>query len=415
MSLCILCNDIPQPIHAIRKKAMQVKRKLDKAQLGWRESFFEDFPDLLAPSDEEDGDGGVVVSVGMKRKQLSLLVPSKRTKTVSAAVGINPDKDGETFADGVGIGGKDKGPDVDEVTFLQEVPAPVDGRVKSMESMLIQMKKQIADLKSANAIREQQELADDEEEVRTRFSHVEKRTQFFEVLKECHPSLSFPVPVEVDEDQEYFSSFRAKLERCQMPFCPPLLEHLSLVSKPSVQGTRKEPFKLIDRFYKAVSDVEQSILKPRFVPAPLLAEVDNKFKQNVGASGEEARLKRESANGQKELASLRDLKQASSALRLVNNQELGVQTVSKLATLLSADVQGLLAIEGKPAGYDEMFQLMNIRVNSILTCVRDLKASNTYMAKGVIHQYVDAVKERRSAWIASSKLPPALQAELSNR
>jgi hypothetical protein len=387
---------------------MKMKPKMDRSNPEWRDVFYEQFSDLQAPSDEEMS--GEIVAV--KRKKTSHR-PTKKSRP-SAALGADPnaapagDADGEKVDDGHSNSNAEE-----EVQFLQEV-APVDGKVRDLEAQLRSVNQKLEQLTRATAAREQMDLDDEDVEVKAKLSSLEQRGLYFNILREVHSNLEFPqVQLDGDTDQpEYFSAFKKKDSPFQMPFCQPLLDQLQVMSKPPVRGTRKEPFRLIDRFYQAVHDVENSILKPRFVPSSLLDEVEVKSKSNPGASGEEARLNKDTASGQKELAALRDLKQASSTMRLVNNQEIGLQSISVLSDLLNGDIQGLLAIPHHPPQYDEIFNLMSVRMSSILTVLGDLKLGNTNMARGVLYQYTEAVKDRRQAWVASSKLPQALQSEI---
>jgi hypothetical protein len=388
-------------------KAMAVKRKIDKSVEGWKDEFFAEFPDLEAPSDDDAGEE--VVAVTQKRKKSLPDGPSKRRP--SAAEGVNPDRD-EASCDG--NGGHSDGPS-GEVQFLREVQAPVDpARMRSLEAKLTQMRKKIEDLSRLNAAREQQEMMEDEDEVKAKLSELEKRTLYFDLLRDTNPNLEFPQPEAREQDEEYFSSFQRRVKYSQMPFCQPLLDQLEVLSKPPASAAvKREPFKLIDKFFKAVNVVENSILKPRFVPASLLDEVEDKKKEKVGVSGEEARLKKDTVAGQKEATALRDLRQASSALRIVNNQEVGLQTVKRLADFVQDDCTKMLDEEDVPYVFAEGVNIINVRIGHILQAIHDMRQANSHLARGVMFQYTEAVRDRRQAWLSSSNMPQGMQAEIN--
>ena len=92
--------------------------------------------------------------------------------------------------------------------------------------------------------------------------------------------------------------------------------------------------------------LESTLLQPRQIPMNLLSEVHSSKLQNPGASGVEARLKRDSPSGQKEVAALRDFNQAASSLRLINSQELGLEALNVLTQKMSSTVAEIATFPG---------------------------------------------------------------------
>jgi hypothetical protein len=237
---------------------------------------------------------------------------------------------------------------------------------------------------AANAARDQQDILEEDSEVAGKLSAMEKRGMFLDVVHKYNPDLDFEQDsVVVQTGPKYFDGLEPKVNPHRMPFCAPLLSQLEFMSKPP-SAARKEPFRLIDKYYQAVHTVENSILKPRFIPSSLLDEVENKFKANAGASGDEARLKKELACGQKELDALRDLKQSSSYLRVINNQELGLQTLGAISEVMNDNIQTVLSADEVPPSFRKVFETLEVEMANMATVLSELKYSNTFMARAAI-------------------------------
>jgi hypothetical protein len=404
---CLTCQQIPEPILSLRKRAMIVKNKIDKED-GWKEAFFKEFSDLQARSDDESGPGSHLVSVSIKRKSDADGGQGSKRQRPSAALGVNPNRDEaevavEDIQDG---GGDDRSHEV--------APSSDKERLKHLEQLVTGLQGKIQSLKRVNDLREQQDMFDEDEEVKGKLSALEKREVCINILKALTPGVQFPeqAPQPDDDSPSHFKALMPKQASCVNPFCEPLLLQIASFSKPPAKGSRQEPFKLIDKYYRTIHDVEQSLLKPRFVPASLLNEVPKTLLSADGASGAEARLHKESPNGQKEIAALRDLRQASSFLRLVNSQELGLQGVTTLFTRVTQRLDQFKDIANVPTLFTDAFDAMRADLTSVNTLMEDIMLANASMARGVSYQYVEATRERRKAWLDSANLPSGLKAEL---
>jgi hypothetical protein len=431
----MLCQAIPAPIRERRRVAMVSKAGVDRQNPEWRDQFFDLFPELECPTDEEES-SGEMVAVSLKRKSLSQPGAAKKAKAESSAtVSVNPNKDADgDLSQGLGVVGPDHTAPLpsaeqadDECQIVGVVPAesvvpetpilavPVEGqdRMKVMEDMLRTLKTDLHTLTQANLLRDQQEDYQEDEEVKTRLSSLEKRSAYLNMLKEISPELVFPEhPLDTDREK-HFGDFVSKGDKCLMPFCDELLNQIAIKSRPSAHSTKREPFRWIDRFYKTMPNVEQALFKPRVVPAALISEVNKDQLANDGASGNEARLKPDKACGQREVDALRDTKQASSLIRIVNNQELGLRALGKLSTTVNDALQCLTAVKDLPAQFSTKFEAMQHAMTNVASTLEDMRLGNFSMAKALIHKYVEAIKERRQAWITSSSLPKGLQGELN--
>lgn len=145
----------------------------------------------------------------------------------------------------------------------------------------------------------------------------------------------------------------------------------------------------------------------------LLSEVHPSKLQNSGASGSEARLRVNSPEGQREIAALRDLKQSSSLLRVVNSQELGIQALSKLNLNMDASLDALMANPEVTPSVMEQLTALQGSIKTATTATTDLRYGNSHLASCAISQYTDAIKERQNAWLKSSNLPAPLQSEIA--
>jgi hypothetical protein len=296
------------------------------------------------------------------------------------------------------------------------MPQDPSERVKVLEKMVRTLVQEVDSLNKVNTLREQQEALDEDEEVGGKLSSAEKRAAYLELLRILTPNLTFPElrQVEVVEGGvQHFQAFVPKEDKCVMPFCDELLSHLEVLCKPTTSGKpRKDPMTLIDKFYVTMANVEKSVLSPRVVPSLLIPEVDKTKLQNSGASGSDIRLSQNSTAGQKEVDALKELKQASTLMRVANNQELGLQALNVVAKQVNDNLDLLTAAEGVPPQFLESYQAMQASMLSFLTVHQDLCQGNTNLAKLVLYQYVQAVKDRRHAWLTSSKLPTGLRNEL---
>ena len=90
----------------------------------------------------------------------------------------------------------------------------------------------------------------------------------------------------------HFGGFIPKQNKTVMPFCPLLTQVV----------TKKDAFKLVDRYYKTMEPTEFTLLKPRQISMQLLGEVHPLKLQNPCASGLEVYLKTHTPTDQKEVA-----------------------------------------------------------------------------------------------------------------
>jgi hypothetical protein len=402
---------MPTAVLSLRRRAMMVKTQINRTVDGWRELFYEKYPELECGSDDE---GSNLVTIQYKRGVTDAGGEPSSKRLKSATVSVNPDKQPNGDEEQV------QQP-TDSVSFQQEedlvivgtVPPPgAPDRMSYLEGVIKQMSSKLQTLTRAQELRDQQDLLDEDEEVSKKLSALEKRTAYVEVVKAVTPGLDFPeMPPEGDQ-QAHFKSFAPRAEAGAVPFVKPLLQYIETISKPPAQGQRREPLKCIDKYYKAVKDVEQCLLKPRFIPASLLNEVPDKLRFKPGSSGAEARLKKDTPNGQEELAALKDFKTSTAMLRLVNTQELSLYAMNVYSDRVKDGLDSLASGANVPAIFKEELQTVQKDMTDILTILEDMGKVNTFMARGVVHQYTDALRSRRHAWVTSSTLPPGTQEEL---
>ena len=199
-----------------------------------------------------------------------------------------------------------------------------------------------------------------------------------------------------------------------MPFCPMLYQELDRVSKPKKgkQQQVKDPFVQVDKFFPTMDPVESTLLQPRSIPNILMDEMPSVKLQNAGATGETARLSKNSAEGQKEEAALKDLKHSSSYLRLVNSQELSIEAMKSLNQAMTANLDALSLLRGLPPQAASIIEDLQSQATSLALGANDLGVANNNMAKCVVSQYTEALKNRQAAWVNSSNLQKTTQAEI---
>jgi hypothetical protein len=399
--LCPRCQKMPQEIRDLRQRAQIEKTKLDRSRPNWQAELYAIFPQLLATQE----------AVG-KRSTDAGEPPAKRPRSLESE-GAKDQDTNQPQGTGTSGGG---GTSQEDLTH----PPGVVQEVDSLKRLVHTLRSEINTLSRASLLREHEEMLDEDDDVRTNMSKMEKRAAYLETLRSITPNLLFPQPVEAvqpsEDAGEHFKDFSPREEQCIMPFCQPLLNQLAIWSRPPPTGrkTPKDPFKMIDKFYKTVSHVENSVLSPRAVPSLLLDEVKNDKLQNPGASGLKTKLKKSLPEGQKEVDSVKELSQASSFLRVVNSQELGIQAMAVLIQQMGDHIDELSSIEGLPQLFATKFSLLQTGVQNVNMAVDDLKLGNTNLAKCVLHQYVEAVRDRRQAWVDSSNLPPPFKSELTS-
>jgi hypothetical protein len=252
----------------------------------------------------------------------------------------------------------------------------------------------------------------DVEEVAQKLSKRENRVLWLESVREIHPDLPHPQPP-VEKSSRHFQDFVPKTNKTIMAFCPMLAEELSKASqarKPNEK--KKDPFRTVERFYKTLEPVESTILQSRMVPTELLNEVHPSNLQNPGASGAEARLKADSAHGQKEAAALKEHKRAAAFLRLINSQEIATQAIGSMNESMVASLNALLQRDDVSAEVRHSLEAMQGNAQTTMSGIADLQMGSTHLARCAITQYIDAVRDRQVAWIKLSSLPVTLQAEL---
>jgi hypothetical protein len=396
---------------------------MNRLEDDWRDDFFVHFPELLSVEDER-------VDASRKRKSANDAVnTSMKKRATSAALGANPDGDESILSDNerdqpVDLGRPEHEGDVDTATNGEDEADQQDGHepdvllvdvvpppgAKTLQDQVSELRGELAKLVQANARREQQELLEEDDDVRSKLSANEKRGMYMDILKTVTPDLPFPAQcAPVDDSWQHFSAFKPKEGVKLFPFCPPLLAQMKLWSQPpTTRGAKKDPFKMMDKFYRTASDVEKSLLSPRFVPSMLSNEVNAKALENSGASGLEIKLKADTAGGQKELAAIRELKQSSSLLRLVNAQELSIQAVNGLSKQMTDILSSLTADDT----LDAQVKAAQTAVSNLDVVMQEMAYTNTNMARGLVYQYTEAVRDRRSAWVKTSKLPQGMQSEL---
>lgn len=319
------------------------------------------------------------------------------------------------------------------VSPLRSPPAPpappaesgLDRRVSSLERALLSMAQDIKKIARTQTIsshrvtpREYDSYSDEESEedpVPIKMSRKEKREMFLSSLRDINPELQHPVATPSSADSSHFDLFQQKEDKTIMPFAPLLSQEIARAAEAKIVGStkKKDPFKVVDKYYKTMEPVESTLLQPRQVPSSLLDEIAPEKLQNPGASGMEARLKLTTPAGQKELAALRELRRASSYLRLINSQELAVQAVHTLNTKMSSDLDALLVNPEVPPSILQQLKAIKFNSSTTATAIEDLKQGDSHLAKCAITQYIEAIRERQHAWVSSSSLPQPMQSEIT--
>jgi hypothetical protein len=144
----------------------------------------------------------------------------------------------------------------------------------------------------------------------------------------------------------------------------------------------------------------------------LLDEVDVPNLQNHGASGLEVKLNSTTAEGHQDAAAVLSVKQASSYLRIANLQELTAQALLVLTQSMSSKISQALQSADLPEDAKRQFVALQGTVQLVKAGAEDLENTNGFLANCALSQHNGAMRSRQKAWLASTKLPSALQQEV---
>lgn len=440
MYQCSICRDFPDDLFEMRMEALQYKKDnpVENPE-EWEEKFFEKFP-LLAPvmgvddilkhqdessmkQEEEKEDTQAAFHSAVRR-----LHQTQAHSTLSLPSELGPTRKRTAPETGSQASKKSRRSDSPDLEIL-EVSKPIspipekksmDDRVATLEKLMVNVAKDISAIASrtpsAALGRNPEKESDEESElemVPQKLSKAERRELWLNHLREINPELKHH-QVDAPPASAHFGSFKSKEDKTVMPFCPLLQDEMKKASeaRKDKKSQKKDPFKVVEKYYKTMEPVESTILQARSIPMELLGEIPPGKLQNAGASGAEARLKVDTPSGQKEVAALRDARQASSYIRLINSQELAITALDKLAKVQSEGIDDLLS-ENLPIGISTSMTSLKANVETIMAAVKDLQQGNGHLATCAIRQYTDATRDRQEAWLKSSSLPAPLQAEIA--
>ena len=306
-------------------------------------------------------------------------------------------------------------------------PTAMEKRVSGLEALITSMAKDVKSLtnrpkKQDSRVqhRDPRDIFEEDSEEESidgslsqKMNKKEKRELWLSSLRDINPELQHPIVTPSSMSSQHFSAFTPRQDKTIMPFCPQLSKEIEKAAGIQKTGAaKKDPFKTVNKFFKTMEPLESTLLQPRQIPMKLLSEVHFAKLQNPGASGVEARLKKNSPAGQKEVAALRDFNQAASSLRLINSQELGLEALNILTQKMSSTVAEMSTTPGMPQRLQTQMQALTAHMETASTAVEDLKLGNSHLARGAIHQYTEAIRDRQSAWVTSSNLPAPLQSEI---
>jgi hypothetical protein len=393
---CTMCRQIPVDILNLRRQAALVKKAVAKKPPMWREAFYKSYPALLS---EEERDA---FDEALKRKAVAGEADgpsSKKSKEDVEQVGEKDTDSSEPPVPDVSVGNP-----IDEMSVIE------------LRQLVKGMSEQMDKLQKAKDIQDSHELLEEDDSVNKKLSMQERRAVYMSIIRKVHPDLQCPEPFVEVPQKSGSSVFRALMPSegsPDMPFCPPLLAYMDLLSKPLPKGAKKpEPHKSIDKFYTVHGNVESVFLKPRVVNDELIDVVDKSKIQNIGATGGEIRLKASSPAGQRELDALRQFTYASSLLRVANTQELSVQGVNVFTERITQVLGLLMGADQVPEQIMDNLIEMQSSLTSLERLMEDMSTANAYLAKALSVMFVEAIRERRGAWVSSATLPEGMRTEL---
>ena len=435
--------EFPNDLFSDRMEALNYKvlNPMDDHE-AWEEAFFEKYPQFVVAQEEEEDEEqdskeppqvqlspakqgqdvafhSAIKRLHLAQSQGSLALPAELSRKRHSSAQSDTSKKSRM-----------EDSDLEITEYFKPIspipPAPrvkaMNDRVATLESLLATVARDVRTLASrpapaASVARNPNpdESADfDSEMVSTKLNREERRVLWLNYLRDLSPELAHHEQAP-ESLSSHFETFKPKEEKTIMPFCTSLKEELLKASKlkGSDKKSTRDPFKWVDRAYKTMEPMESTFLQPRSVPMELWGEVAPSKLQNAGASGAEARLKTDSPAGQKEVAALRDTKQASSFIRVINSQELAISALKKLVDTQAEKIEDILQESNLPQAVSQPMKTFKTNNDTMKSAIENLQQGNGALARCTIIKHTQGLKDRQEAWLTSSTLPKPLQAEIS--
>jgi hypothetical protein len=427
---------MPAEFYAEYRRALAYRRVLKPdPQESWKSSFWKRFPHLEYQTDEELEEGPDD-DAEFQAKRMALLAAKNKHGTdgssgghaAEAVTGVANPGGGQEQSTGSGGGDgalshEDEEDDVqiihEEGPAQQDDPAPQDqsggSRMEVLEKMMMGLHNEFKSLARGVKRKLNDSDTDDEDDsLARRFTKKEKRVNVISNVLAITPGLEVNVPEVSQPKTRHFGSLTKKSEDPIYPFLPQLIDQFKILAKSNAQPARRsDPFKLMNKFFKTDEPAESVFLQQKLVPSELVSEVDDTVIYNPGASSSDIVLKRDTPAGVKESAAIKTLSHASSLMRVINSQELAIEAIVNINVSVEDILTKMLLVKNRPSAIQPLIEALQTHAKNAQEMLDDLQLSNGYMAKGVLQDYVDAIKDRRQAWLDVADLHKGLKSELA--
>jgi len=233
----------------------------------------------------------------------------------------------------------------------------------------------------------------------------EARQQFLSHVRDILVDVPKAEPL---PDQTQIGTYcRSLAPRAQKLKMPMLHKVKQMVAKYAVKPTRLFSVD-VSRYYPIPPALEKGFMSVRKVPVEMVTQVPPDSLKAVGASEEEARLKKGSVFQQKEHDALEAAAFSSAALRLTNSNIVSMACMRQLLSNVCDQVATMADMDENPDKFDNSKADLELMDKAVV----DMDGSNGDLLKLTAIHYNQAQRSRAEAWVDSSSLPDQTKREI---
>jgi hypothetical protein len=184
------------------------------------------------------------------------------------------------------------------------------------------------------------------------------------------------------------------------------------------------PVQVYNRTYKLTEPDDRNFSRPHAVPSALINDISDKRLLSCSMPSPDARIDQSKPAGQTEKRALRDQSVAQAGLRISNALSLSILTVEKLVNDLRQEVATFKSsapldfpltvdrIQERESQVSQMASSVSTALASISNGLTDLHRCSSDLCNLQTCSYIEAVSERRKAWLSLSAVPARIQTEM---
>ena len=257
--------------------------------------------------------------------------------------------------------------------------------------------------------------SDSDEDMDIDISRQDKRKLYLQSLKTLVPTLKHDTQREASGSGHFSLIKKPTTVVPKMPFLDEVFNQVSDTASPSgtFNNQRSYLLKKVKKYYPTTEPAESGLLNVRKVPSEIINQVPP-YKVSH-RNMQDPVLNTKFVEGATENAALQSFKYSSSAMRIANNLEIGVEAQGSLINRCFTAIEKITdtPTDLSPFVLNQLGSLQN-SLRLMKQTMFDIKSSNNDLLQLALGQYNDSMLQRRNAWLSATTLPASVVNQLKS-